>query len=74
MNDCCCDGIVEYKGIFKIFVRLFEKYPGNEEIIVRLTYTVGNIVSKLDNARIKVSSNNCKKLIVIVIHDIPALL
>lgn len=54
MNDCCCDSIVGYKNIFKTFVQLFDKYPGNEEIIVRLAYTVGTIVAKLDNARIKV--------------------
>lgn len=54
MNDCCCDAIVEYRHIFKIFVQLFDKYPGNEEMIVRLAYTVGTIVAKLDNARVKV--------------------
>lgn len=57
MNDCCCDAIVEYKNIFKIFVQLFDKYPGNEEIIVRLAYTVGTIVAKLDNARAKVKKH-----------------
>lgn len=54
MNDCCCDAIVDYKNIFKIFIHLFDKYPGNEEIIVRLAYTVGTIVAKLDNTREKV--------------------
>ncbi|KAF2880199.1 hypothetical protein ILUMI_26000 [Ignelater luminosus] len=52
-NDNCCDKIAEYDGIYYIFVKLFEKYPGNEEIIVRLAYTLGNILAKLDNARIK---------------------
>lgn len=54
MNDCCCDAIVDYKNIFQVFVYLFEKYPGSEETIVRLAYTVGNIVAKLDNTRGKV--------------------
>lgn len=54
MNDCCCDAIADYKNIFKILVLLFDKYPGNEEIIVRLAYTVGTIVAKLDNTRAKV--------------------
>lgn len=57
MNDCCCDAIADYKNIFKIFVNLFEKYPGNEEIIVRLAYTVGTIVAKLDNTREKVKQH-----------------
>ncbi|XP_028133893.2 armadillo repeat-containing protein 2 [Diabrotica virgifera virgifera] len=52
-NECCCDAIIEYKNIYKLLINLFEKYPGNEEIIVRLTYTLGNIVSKIDNTRVQ---------------------
>ncbi|CAG9859619.1 unnamed protein product [Phyllotreta striolata] len=52
-NECCCDAIIEYKNIYKVFINLFQKYPGNEEIIVRLTYTLGNIVSKIDNTRVQ---------------------
>ncbi|GJQ70464.1 hypothetical protein Trydic_g22876 [Trypoxylus dichotomus] len=52
-NDNCCDNIADYQNIYDIFVRLFEKYPGNEEIIVRLTYTIGNIVARNDDGRIK---------------------
>ncbi|XP_049822564.1 armadillo repeat-containing protein 2 isoform X2 [Aethina tumida] len=52
-NDCCCDSLVEYRNIYKILLNLFNKYPGNEEIIVRLAYTLGNIVSKIDNSRVK---------------------
>ncbi|XP_065163837.1 armadillo repeat-containing protein 2 isoform X2 [Atheta coriaria] len=52
-NEGCCDAIASYKDIYRIFVRLFDKYPGNEEIIVRLTYTMGNIVANLDNTRVK---------------------
>nr|CAH7759819.1 unnamed protein product [Callosobruchus chinensis] len=52
-NECCCDSIVDYKNIYKLFIRLFEEYSGNEEVIVRLTYTLGNIVAKIDNTRVK---------------------
>ncbi|KAJ8929682.1 hypothetical protein NQ314_017609 [Rhamnusium bicolor] len=52
-NECCCDSIIEYKSIYRLFIHLFDKYPGNEEIIVRLTYTLGNIVAKIDNTRVK---------------------
>lgn len=55
MNDSCCNTIAEYKNIFKTFIKLLEKYSGNEEIIVRLAFTLGNIVAKLDNCRVKVS-------------------
>lgn len=54
-NDNCCDNIAEYEAIYEILVRLFEKYPGNEEIIVRLTYTAGNMVARNDDARVKVN-------------------
>ncbi|KYB28498.1 armadillo repeat-containing protein 2 isoform X1 [Tribolium castaneum] len=52
-NDCCCDSLVEYRDIYKVIIQLFDKYPGNEEIIVRLAYTLGNIVAKIDNTRVK---------------------
>lgn len=55
-NDDCCEAIATYKGINKIFVNLFKKYPGNDEIVVRLAYTIGNLVAKLDNTRIEVNS------------------
>ncbi|KAJ3654800.1 hypothetical protein Zmor_013962 [Zophobas morio] len=64
-NDCCCDSLVEYKDIYKVFIHLFEKYPGNEEIIVRLAYTLGNIVAKIDNTRVKFyhEKNSVKSLL-----------
>ncbi|KAJ8975565.1 hypothetical protein NQ317_000249 [Molorchus minor] len=52
-NECCCDNIMEFNNIYKIFILLFNKYPGNEEIIIRLTYTLGNIVAKIDDTRKK---------------------
>ncbi|XP_017784386.1 PREDICTED: armadillo repeat-containing protein 2 isoform X2 [Nicrophorus vespilloides] len=52
-NEGCCDAISEYPGIYRLFIRMFKKYPENDEIIVRLTYTLGNVVANLDNARNK---------------------
>ncbi|XP_074039648.1 armadillo repeat-containing protein 2 isoform X2 [Leptinotarsa decemlineata] len=52
-NECCCDALIDYKKIYKIMIILFEKYPGSEEIVVRLAYTLGNIVAKIDNTRVK---------------------
>nr|XP_023023130.1 armadillo repeat-containing protein 2-like [Leptinotarsa decemlineata] len=52
-NECCCDALIDYKKIYKIMISLFEKYPGSEEIVVRLAYTLGNIVAKIDNTRVK---------------------
>ncbi|KAK9869486.1 hypothetical protein WA026_003240 [Henosepilachna vigintioctopunctata] len=52
-NETCCEKIIEKNDIYQNFLHLFEKYSGNEEIIVRLTYTMGNIVAKIDNTREK---------------------
>lgn len=57
-HDGCCETIANYGGINKIFVCLFKKYPGNEEIIVRLAYIVGNLVANFDNTRITVTILN----------------
>lgn len=40
-------------------IKLFGIYSTNEEVIVRLTYTLGNIVAKIDNTRVKVSPEMC---------------
>ncbi|KAG5874097.1 hypothetical protein JTB14_005894 [Gonioctena quinquepunctata] len=62
-NECCCDTLIEYKNVYKIFISSFEKYAGNEEIIVRLTYTLGNIVAKIDNTRFFHENNAVESLL-----------
>ncbi|XP_030747859.1 armadillo repeat-containing protein 2 isoform X2 [Sitophilus oryzae] len=52
-NEVCCDSLDEISHLYKTFIKLFALYTENEEIIVRLTYTLGNIVAKLDNTRVK---------------------
>lgn len=49
----CCESIVEFENIFVVFVALFEKYPGKPDMIVRLGYTLGNLVALFDYARYK---------------------
>lgn len=46
--------IVGYENSFKVFVRLFQKYPGRQDIIVRLGYVLGNLMASSDVARTKV--------------------
>lgn len=36
-------------------MKLLQKYPGRQDIIVRLAYVLGNIMAKSDNARLMVS-------------------
>jgi len=52
-NDCCTS-IVDYENSFKIFVKLFQKYPGRQDIVVRLGYALGNMMANSDTARTKV--------------------
>ncbi|PNF40949.1 hypothetical protein B7P43_G08853 [Cryptotermes secundus] len=52
-HDDCCMSIVSYGNIFKIFVRLLQKYPGRQDIVVRLGYALGNLMASSDIARTK---------------------
>ncbi|ERL91825.1 armadillo repeat-containing protein 2 isoform X1 [Dendroctonus ponderosae] len=52
-NEVCCDSLVEIDTIYKTFIKLFNLYEENDEIIVRLAYTLGNIVAKIDDSRVK---------------------
>jgi hypothetical protein len=37
------------------FFQILKKYPGREDIVVRLTYALGNLAADDDSARIQVS-------------------
>ncbi|XP_021923025.1 armadillo repeat-containing protein 2 isoform X2 [Zootermopsis nevadensis] len=52
-HDDCCMSIVDYKNSFKVFVQLLQKYPGRQDIIVRLGYVLGNLMASSDVARTK---------------------
>ncbi|PSN42597.1 hypothetical protein C0J52_08697 [Blattella germanica] len=52
-HDDCCTAIVDYENSFKLFVKLFQKYPGRQDIIVRLGYALGNLMASSDTARTK---------------------
>ncbi|KAJ9581373.1 hypothetical protein L9F63_023449 [Diploptera punctata] len=52
-HDDCCTAIVDYENSFKLFVKLFQKYPGRQDIIVRLGYALGNLMASNDTARTK---------------------
>nr|CAD7260173.1 unnamed protein product [Timema shepardi] len=52
-HDDCCSAIVDYEQSFKVFVKLFEKYPGRQDVMVRLGYAIGNLMAKNDVARTK---------------------
>uniref|UniRef100_A0A146LPT6 Armadillo repeat-containing protein 2 n=3 Tax=Lygus hesperus TaxID=30085 RepID=A0A146LPT6_LYGHE len=52
-HEDCCDSIVYHENSFRSIVKIFNKYPGRQDIIVRFGYALGNIIAKSDNARIK---------------------
>ncbi|KAE8751573.1 hypothetical protein FOCC_FOCC001820 [Frankliniella occidentalis] len=52
-NDDCCQAIAKYKNCTKLFAKLFSKYPGHQDIVVRLGYALGNLLAKNDEIRLQ---------------------
>ncbi|KAK3926675.1 Armadillo repeat-containing protein 2 [Frankliniella fusca] len=52
-NDDCCQAIATYKNCTKLFATLFSKYPGHQDIVVRLGYAMGNLLAKNDEIRLQ---------------------
>ncbi|XP_049839067.1 armadillo repeat-containing protein 2 isoform X1 [Schistocerca gregaria] len=52
-HDECCDAVIAYDGCFGLFVKLMKKYPGRQDIVVRLGYALGNLMARSDTARTK---------------------
>ncbi|XP_034238749.1 armadillo repeat-containing protein 2 isoform X2 [Thrips palmi] len=52
-NDDCCKAIAKYRNCTKLFAKLFSKYPGRQDIVVRLGYALGNLLAKSDDIRLQ---------------------
>lgn len=50
-DEKCCEALVECWSNVSVLMSIIEKYPGQEEIIVRITYALGNILTNNENAR-----------------------
>ena len=50
-NDEACTVLTENKGFAATCVNVLNKYPGRQDIVVRLTYCLGNLMAKCDEAR-----------------------
>ena len=50
-NDEACSVLTENKGFSTTCVNVLNKYPGRQDIVVRLTYCLGNLMAKCDEAR-----------------------
>lgn len=47
----CCEALIESGSNVCVLISILDKYPGQEEIIVRITYALGNILASNENAR-----------------------
>ncbi|XP_039294214.1 armadillo repeat-containing protein 2 isoform X2 [Nilaparvata lugens] len=52
-NDGCCKEIVDCEDGFKTMTKILRKFPGRQDVVVRLGYAMGNAVAKSNSARIK---------------------
>ena len=50
-NDQACNVLSECTGFDLTCVSVLRKYPGRQDIVVRLTYCLGNLMAKCDEAR-----------------------
>lgn len=50
-DEKCCEALVECWSNVSVLMSVIEKYPGQEEIVVRITYALGNILTNNENAR-----------------------
>jgi len=59
----CCEALVDCWSNVSVLMSIIDKYPGQEEIVVRITYTLGNILTNNENARHQVILlENCYQL------------
>ena len=50
-DEAACTALTEDEDFAGTAVRVLEKYPGRRDIVVRLTYTLGNLMAKCDQVR-----------------------
>ncbi|KAG8225019.1 hypothetical protein J437_LFUL006030, partial [Ladona fulva] len=52
-HDICCSAIIEHENSLRTVIKLLKKYPGRQDIVVRLCYVLGNLMAKSDKARLE---------------------
>lgn len=55
-DEQCCHILAENDYLCEAVVRILQEWYAKEDIVVRLTYCMGNLLAKSENMRIKVSS------------------
>ncbi|XP_022182760.1 armadillo repeat-containing protein 2 isoform X1 [Myzus persicae] len=55
----CCEALVDCWSNVSVLMSIIDKYPGQEEIVVRITYALGNILTNNENARHQLYKTHC---------------
>ena len=54
-HDECCERLVQTDLSFHACITVLKKYPGANNIVVRMGYALGNLMARSESARVKVS-------------------
>ena len=54
-HEECCEQLVESDLSFRACIKVLKKYPGANNIVVRMGYALGNLMARSESARVKVS-------------------
>ena len=54
-HDECCEQLVQTDLSFRACIKVLKKYPGANNIVVRMGYALGNLMARSESARVKVS-------------------
>ena len=54
-HEDCCEQLVENDLSFRACIKVLKKYPGANNIVVRMGYALGNLMARSEPARVKVS-------------------
>ncbi|XP_043215184.1 armadillo repeat-containing protein 2-like isoform X3 [Amphibalanus amphitrite] len=52
-HDECCEQLVESDLSFRACIKVLKKYPGANNIVVRMGYALGNLMARSESARVK---------------------
>ncbi|XP_050524362.1 armadillo repeat-containing protein 2 isoform X2 [Daktulosphaira vitifoliae] len=58
-DNKCCDTLVESWTNVSVLISLLEKYPDQAEVVVRITYALGNILTNNEKARYQLYDQHC---------------
>ncbi|KAL1455150.1 hypothetical protein WDU94_009265 [Cyamophila willieti] len=66
----CSQVILNFPSAMSTFFQILKKYPGREDIVVRLTYALGNLAANDNSARLQISSEKDSIVILVELLEI----